>query len=129
MRLSWRLKGAACQTDAPDAADDSSSGTGVELRDALVASGYPCISWREVEASNFAGQTGACDTVVMSTYATDSDKAKALDRIREISHVAGGIDTSGLVGPNWLMLFKTTQLATDVQAKLGGTLVNFAAAE
>ncbi len=119
------------KTDAPpDAAVDRSYGTVVELRDALVTSGYPCIAWREGEASNFAGQSGACDdTVVMSTYATDTDKAKELDRIRELSHVTGGNDTSGLVGSNWLMVFKTTQLATDVQAKLGGTLVNFAPAK
>jgi hypothetical protein len=118
---------------AGSSADSESSGTveadaeyaGVdELRDAAVASGYTCGSWKKRQAVRFATEVSSCSwNDSFATFESEADVQKQIASFESTDDMlveSGERPLPHLVGPNWII---TTADAETLQSDLGGEVV------
>lgn len=87
------------------------------LRDAVVATGYPCPNWEQHDRVTRAVQSGSCsDSDVFSIYLNEAEVSDAADALEAL----GGGSTL-LLGPNWLINAEEAHLE-GLQAGLGGAI-------
>jgi len=102
-------------TTSPTQAPRATFGTVTELRDALVAAGYPCPAWEQTDVVSAAAQSGSCsDADVLSVYVGTEGRDVVVATLKEL----GG--ASLLVGDNWIL---NSPDAPALQAKMGGVVV------
>jgi hypothetical protein len=98
--------------------------TVVELRDAAVAAGYVCPSWKQDNQVQFAAESGSCsDADVFATYASEAQRAEALATAKELGELMREQKLAPdprLFGPNWSI---ATSRAAELAKELGGTVV------
>lgn len=97
----------------------------VALRDALIAAGYDCPSWKQDNIVKLAAESGSCDDdSVLSTFASDSDLQAQLDTTRALNQMSVDANvqpTPVLVGPNWMF---SAPEAGEYASEVGGTVVS-----
>lgn len=85
------------------------------LKDAAVAAGYLCPSWKQGNQVTAAAESGVCsDADVFMTFISASGR----DQV--VAFLKGNKGATILVGPNWAINSKG---APALQARLGGTVV------
>lgn len=94
-----------------------------ELKDAAVAAGLACPSWKQDNVVQAAAESGTCsDETVLSTYATDADLQTAIGNLRDINELMKEQKlepTPILIGPNWII---NAPDAPSLTGALGGTV-------
>jgi hypothetical protein len=109
----------AAPTAANTAVAAQEYATVIELRDAVVAAGYPCPNWQQNSKEygpKFAAESGKCtDNDVLSTYATAV-------RVEQQIEMAAGVVIL-VRGPNWLLNIPESHRER-VRAALGGEIVD-----
>jgi hypothetical protein len=93
------------------------------LKDAAVAAGMACPTWKQDDVVEVAAESGTCsDSTVLSTYATTADLQTAVENMRGMKKMLNdnGIEpTPLLIGPNWII--NAAEAPTLVDG-LGGTV-------
>lgn len=107
----------AVETDAEYSSVD-------ELRDAAVASGYACDSWKKRQPVRFATEVSSCSwNDSFATFESEGDVQKQIDSFKATDDMlveSGERPMPHLVGPNWII---TAADAASLQAALGGEVV------
>lgn len=125
------MTGCSSSKDEPTAAPVSSTtssgpqsfSTVAALKDAAVAAGLACPSWKQDNLVAAAAESGSCsEETVLSTYATDADLQGALETMRGLNELMVEnklVPTPLLIGPNWII---NAPSAPDLTGGLGGTI-------
>lgn len=107
-------------TATPTPTPRATYGEVVELRDAAVAAGYPCPSWKQDNKVTLAAGSGSCSSAdVFSVYLTQ-------DAVQQLVTKAKGLpgNRTWLVGQNWVINAPDSAIAK-LQPILGGQRVQF----
>lgn len=71
-----------------------------DLKDALVAEGFPCPEWEQSDVVSFAATSGSCDdTSVLSVFLSDSAKEEVIQNQKALNDLGGHL----VVGKNWIL--------------------------
>jgi len=95
-----------------------------ELRDAAVAAGYTCPSWKQDNVVVFAAESGNCsDADVFSTYATPGQLEEAVAQMKANNEMLAAATVAVdpiLVGENWMI---NGAGVIGIQPLMGGTIL------
>lgn len=92
---------AEVSSEAPTPLGEMSFATVTELKDALVAEGFPCPEWIETNQVKLAATSGTCDdSSVLSVYTSNSAKEDVIQNLKSFTGDFGG---HLVVGENWIL--------------------------
>ena len=110
-------------TTAPATSAPTTYSTVTEVRDAMVEAGGTCEDWIQDNVVHNASQSGHCGTGTTISLYLSRAAAEAQVQYNKDS-VFGSIDSTWLVGENWIINASDQDVDT-LHSKLGGDIVTF----